>query len=70
MSGSGLTVAVLTPHAAAGFGAGLPAMTSGRAGALVAPIRPRGFCLRYRFTDTGRVMRGENVLALGLAARG
>ena len=27
---------------------------------------PRGFYLRYGFTDTGRVMRGENVLALDL----
>jgi hypothetical protein len=32
--------------------------------------RPRGFYLGYGFTDTGRVMWGENVLALGLAARG
>ena len=31
---------------------------------------PRGFYLRYGFTDTGRVMWGENVLALDLAARG
>jgi hypothetical protein len=30
---------------------------------------PRGFYLRYGFTDTGRLMGGENVLALGLAAR-
>lgn len=70
MSCSGLTVAVLTPHAAAGLEAELPTMTSGRPAALVAPIRPRGFCLRYGFTDTGRVMRGENVLALSPAARG
>ncbi|MEN3284683.1 MAG: hypothetical protein V7607_5823 [Solirubrobacteraceae bacterium] len=28
---------------------------------------PRGFYLRYGFTDTGRVMWGENVLALDLA---
>ena len=28
---------------------------------------PRGFYLRYGFTDTGRVMGGENVLALDLA---
>jgi diamine N-acetyltransferase len=28
---------------------------------------PRGFYLRYGFTDTGRVMWGENVLALELA---
>ena len=27
---------------------------------------PRGFYLRYGFTDTGRVMWGENVLALDL----
>jgi diamine N-acetyltransferase len=27
---------------------------------------PRGFYLRYGFVDTGRVMWGENVLALGL----
>jgi diamine N-acetyltransferase len=33
------------------------------------PGSPRGFYLRYGFTDTGRVMRGENVLALDLAAR-
>ncbi len=31
------------------------------------PGSPRGFYLRYGFTDTGRVMWGENVLALGLA---
>jgi len=31
---------------------------------------PRGFYLRYGFTDTGWVMWGENVLALDLAARG
>jgi diamine N-acetyltransferase len=31
---------------------------------------PRGFYLRYGFTDTGRVMWGENVLALDLTARG
>jgi diamine N-acetyltransferase len=30
---------------------------------------PRAFYLRYGFTDTGRVMWGENVLALDLAAR-
>jgi len=30
---------------------------------------PRGFYLRYGFTDTGRVMWGENVLALDLGAR-
>jgi diamine N-acetyltransferase len=29
---------------------------------------PRPFYLRYGFTDTGRVMWGENVLALDLAA--
>ncbi|MDQ1323686.1 MAG: diamine N-acetyltransferase [Chloroflexota bacterium] len=29
---------------------------------------PRGFYLRYGFTDTGRVMWGENVLAYQLAA--
>ena len=34
------------------------------------PGSPRGFYLRYGFTDTGRVMWGENVLALDLAARG
>lgn len=28
---------------------------------------PRGFYFRYGFTDTGRVMWGENVLALDLA---
>jgi hypothetical protein len=28
---------------------------------------PRGFYLRYGFTDTGRTMWGENVLALDLA---
>jgi len=33
------------------------------------PGSPRGFYLRYGFTDTGRVTWGENVLALGLAAR-
>jgi diamine N-acetyltransferase len=33
------------------------------------PGSPRGFYLRYGFTDTGRVMGGENVLALDLAAR-
>ena len=31
---------------------------------------PRGFYLRYGFTDTGRVMWDENVLALDLRARG
>ena len=31
------------------------------------PGSPRGFYLRYGFTDTGRVMWDENVLALGLA---
>jgi len=34
------------------------------------PGSPRGFYLRYGFADTGRVMCGENVLALDLAARG
>jgi hypothetical protein len=34
------------------------------------PGSPRGFYLRYGFTDTGRVMWGENVLPLGLAPRG
>ena len=34
------------------------------------PGSPRGFYLRYGFADTGRVMWGENVLALDLAARG
>jgi diamine N-acetyltransferase len=34
------------------------------------PGSPRGFYLRYGFTDTGRVMWGENVLALGLAPAG
>ena len=33
------------------------------------PGSPRGFYLRYGFVDTGRVMWGENVLALGLANR-
>jgi diamine N-acetyltransferase len=33
------------------------------------PGSPRGFYLRYGFTDTGRVMWGENVLALELADR-
>ncbi len=33
------------------------------------PGSPRGFYLRYGFTDTGRVMWGENVLALELAGR-
>ena len=32
------------------------------------PRSPRGFYLRYGFTDTGRVMWGENILALDLAA--
>ena len=31
------------------------------------PGSPRGFYLHYGFTDTGRVMWGENVLALDLA---
>ena len=31
------------------------------------PGSPRGFHLRYGFTDTGGVMWGENVLALHLA---
>ena len=30
------------------------------------PGSPRGFYLHYGFTDTGRVMWGENVLALDL----
>ncbi len=30
------------------------------------PGSPRGFYLRYGFTDTGRIMWGENVLALNL----
>jgi diamine N-acetyltransferase len=34
------------------------------------PGSPRGFYLRYGFTDTGRVMWGENLLALDLAAQG
>jgi diamine N-acetyltransferase len=33
------------------------------------PGSPRPFYLRYGFTDTGRVMWGENVLALDLAGR-
>jgi diamine N-acetyltransferase len=33
------------------------------------PGSPRGFYLRYGFTDTGRVMSGENVLALDLGPR-
>jgi diamine N-acetyltransferase len=33
------------------------------------PGSPRGFYLRYGFVDTGRVMWGENVLALDLANR-
>jgi diamine N-acetyltransferase len=33
------------------------------------PGSPRGFYLRYGFTDTGRVMWGENVLALDLAGQ-
>ena len=33
------------------------------------PGSPRGFYLRYGFTDTGRVMWGENVLALDLRTR-
>lgn len=32
------------------------------------PGSPRDFYLRYGFTDTGRVMWGENVLALDLTA--
>ena len=33
------------------------------------PGSPRGFYLRYGFTDTGRIMWGENVLALDLTGR-
>jgi diamine N-acetyltransferase len=33
------------------------------------PGSPRGFYLRYGFSDTGRVMWGENVLALDLTGR-
>jgi diamine N-acetyltransferase len=33
------------------------------------PGSPRGFYLKYGFTDTGRVMWGENVLALDLTPR-
>jgi diamine N-acetyltransferase len=34
------------------------------------PGSPRGFYLRYGFTDTGRAMWGENLLTLDLATRG
>ena len=34
------------------------------------PGSPRGFYLRYGFTDTGRVMQGENILAFDLAPPG
>jgi diamine N-acetyltransferase len=34
------------------------------------PGSPRGFYLRYGFIDTGRVMWGENLLALDLTTRG
>ena len=34
------------------------------------PGSPRTFYLQYGFTDTGRVMWGENVLALDIALRG
>ena len=34
------------------------------------PGSPRGFYLRYGFTDTGRVMWGENLLTFDLATRG
>ncbi|MGN6682036.1 MAG: GNAT family N-acetyltransferase [Streptosporangiaceae bacterium] len=34
------------------------------------PGSPRGFYLNYGFTDTGRVMWGENVLALDLTPSG
>jgi diamine N-acetyltransferase len=30
------------------------------------PGSPRGFYLRYGFTDTGRVLDGENILAIGI----
>ena len=33
------------------------------------PGSPRGFYLGYGFTDTGRVMWGENVLALDLGSQ-
>jgi diamine N-acetyltransferase len=33
------------------------------------PRSPRGFYLRYGFSDTGRIMWGENVLALELESR-
>ena len=33
------------------------------------PHSPRRFYLRYGFTDTGRIMWGENVLALDVAGR-
>jgi len=33
------------------------------------PGSPRGFYLRYGFTDTGRIMWDENLLALDLVAR-
>ena len=33
------------------------------------PGSPRGFYLRYGFTDTGRIMWDENLLVLDLAAR-
>jgi diamine N-acetyltransferase len=34
------------------------------------PGSPRGFYLRYGFTDTGRIMWDENLLVLDLVARG
>jgi diamine N-acetyltransferase len=33
------------------------------------PGSPRGFYVRHGFADTGRVMWGENVLAVGLGAK-
>lgn len=33
------------------------------------PGSPRAFYLRHGFVDTGRVMEGENILALELALR-
>jgi diamine N-acetyltransferase len=33
------------------------------------PGSPRGFYLRHGFADTGQVMQGENILALGLPPR-
>jgi diamine N-acetyltransferase len=55
-----------TLDAVAGYLATRPVPTSSTPAAPTVRGPPRGFYLRYGFTDTGRIMWGENVLALDL----